>query len=116
MVIYGQTDSLFAHFPAATKSEAVKLGHAAAAAVSAGFPPEMEIKYEKVCQPFMLLHVNRCGLMRFFRFFFSTLFAIILVVLPNPMVCGHLLPAQEDVNIHVRLEDSAHGLAPAALL
>ncbi len=60
-VIYAQTDSLFAHFPAATKSEAVKLGHAAAAAVSAGFPPEMEIKYEKVCQPFMLLHVNRCA-------------------------------------------------------
>ena len=58
-VIYGQTDSLFAHFPAATKLEAVKLGHAAAAAVSAGFPPEMELKYEKVCQPFMLLHVNR---------------------------------------------------------
>ena len=59
-MIYAQTDSLFAHFPAASKAEAVKLGLAAAAAVSAGFPPEMEIKYEKVCQPFMLLHVNRC--------------------------------------------------------
>jgi hypothetical protein len=35
------------------------LGRAAARLVSARFPPEMELKFEAVCQPFLLLHVNR---------------------------------------------------------
>ncbi|KAK9810365.1 hypothetical protein WJX72_009511 [[Myrmecia] bisecta] len=58
-VIYGQTDSLFAHFPQASAGQAIQAGQAAAKVVSAAFPPEMEIKFERVCQPFMLLHVNR---------------------------------------------------------
>ena len=40
--------------------EAMRLGHEAAAYVSGNFPKEMELKFEKVAQPFLLLHVNRC--------------------------------------------------------
>ena len=37
----------------------MRLGHEAAAYVSGKFPKEMELKFEKVAQPFLLLHVNR---------------------------------------------------------
>lgn len=58
-VIYGQTDSLFCHLPSASAAEAVAVAQEAAARVSDAFLTEMELKYERVCQPFMLLHVNR---------------------------------------------------------
>ena len=54
------TDCHFAHVQT---TEAMRLGHEAAAYVSGQFPPEMELKFEKVAQPFLLLHVNRCALL-----------------------------------------------------
>ena len=39
--------------------EAMRLGNEAAKFVSAAFPSPMELKFERVAQPFMLLHVNR---------------------------------------------------------
>ncbi|WIA33365.1 hypothetical protein OEZ86_006502 [Tetradesmus obliquus] len=58
-VIYAQTDSVFIHFPSATPAEAVALGQQAAQLVTAQLPPPIELKYERVMCPFMLLHVNR---------------------------------------------------------
>lgn len=40
--------------------EAMRLGNEAAKFVSAAFPNPMELKFERVAQPFLLLHVNRC--------------------------------------------------------
>ena len=34
-------------------------GRRAAEVVSSAFPAPMEMKFEKVCQPLLLLHVNR---------------------------------------------------------
>jgi DNA polymerase elongation subunit (family B) len=59
-VIYAQTDSVFIHFPSATAAEAVTLGQQAAQLVTAQLPAPIELKYERVMCPFMLLHVNRC--------------------------------------------------------
>ena len=61
-VIYAQTDSIFASFPAATTQQALELGRLAGELVSAAFPPVMDLKFERVCQPFMMLHVNRYAL------------------------------------------------------
>jgi DNA polymerase elongation subunit (family B) len=58
-VIYAQTDSLFCVLPGATNMEAIQAAQLAATMVSDAFPKHMEMKFEKVCQPFMLLHVNR---------------------------------------------------------
>ncbi|KAK9805765.1 hypothetical protein WJX73_007272 [Symbiochloris irregularis] len=58
-VVYAQTDSLFAHLPHASPLEALQIGAQAAKLVSAAFPEQMELKFEKMCMPFMLLHVNR---------------------------------------------------------
>ncbi|GIL72478.1 hypothetical protein Vretifemale_2820 [Volvox reticuliferus] len=58
-VIYAQTDSVFVHFPRASPEEAVRLGKKAAALVTSSLPYPMELKYEKVMAPFLLLHVNR---------------------------------------------------------
>lgn len=58
-VIYGQTDSIFCHFPNATREEAIEMGQKAADQVSEVFPSAMSLKYERICQPFLLLHVNR---------------------------------------------------------
>jgi hypothetical protein len=45
---------------AADPVQAIAAGRLASRVVSAAFPPPMELKFERVCQPFMLLHVNRC--------------------------------------------------------
>jgi DNA polymerase elongation subunit (family B) len=37
----------------------MNLGHEAAKYVTSHFPEHMELKFERVAQPFMLLHVNR---------------------------------------------------------
>ena len=58
-VIYAQTDSLFVTFPGADAAEAVGLGNAAAQLVSKAFPTPMELRFERVASPFLLLHVNR---------------------------------------------------------
>jgi DNA polymerase elongation subunit (family B) len=58
-VIYAQTDSVFVHFPAASPAEAVLLGQQAAQLVTSQLPPPIELKYERVMSPFLLLHVNR---------------------------------------------------------
>lgn len=58
-VIYAQTDSLFCHLPNASCTQAIGIAQEAARLVSDAFPQNLDIKYEKVCQPFMLLHVNR---------------------------------------------------------
>ncbi len=58
-VIYAQTDSVFVHFPSATPAEAVVLGQQVAQLVSSQLPPPIELKYERVMAPFLLLHVNR---------------------------------------------------------
>jgi len=59
-VIYGHTDSLFVLFPsAAGVTTAIKVGQLASEIVSATFPDPMELKFERVCAPLMLLHVNR---------------------------------------------------------
>ena len=60
-MIYAQTDSVFVHVPGASTAEAVDVGRRTAQLVSAAFPTPMELKFESVNQPFMLLHVNRCG-------------------------------------------------------
>jgi len=39
----------------------MRLGNEAAKFVSAAFPNPMELKFERIAQPFMLLHVNRCS-------------------------------------------------------
>lgn len=39
-------------------------GHHAAALISKSFPDPMEIRFESACLPFLLLHVNRCGVGR----------------------------------------------------
>lgn len=59
-MVDAQTDSLFCALPGAGKEEAIKAAQLAATLVSDAFPPHTEMKFEKVCQPFMLLHVNRC--------------------------------------------------------
>jgi DNA polymerase delta subunit 1 len=60
-VIYGHTDSLFVKLPGAGADvgTAIQVAHLAAQVVSAAFPDPLEIKFERVCHPFMLLHVNR---------------------------------------------------------
>ena len=40
----------------------VQVGQVAGKLVSAAFPDVMDLKFERVCQPFMMLHVNRSGL------------------------------------------------------
>lgn len=37
----------------------VQVGKLAGQLVSAAFPAVMDLKFERVCQPFMMLHVNR---------------------------------------------------------
>lgn len=59
-VIYGHTDSLFLQLPAAGSIEiAIQTGQKAAAIVTAAFPRPIELKFERVCSPLLLLHVNR---------------------------------------------------------
>ena len=59
-IIYGHTDSLFVHLPKANRIEdAIKMGIEASKLVSEYFPEPLQLKFERVCSPFMLLHVNR---------------------------------------------------------
>jgi DNA polymerase delta subunit 1 len=61
-VIYGHTDSLFLSLPSCSSTDlatAISVGRQASGVVSATFPDPMELKFERVCAPFMLFHVNR---------------------------------------------------------
>ena len=64
-VIYAQTDSIFMHVPDANAAQAIDVGKQTAKLVSAAFPKPMELKFENVSWPFMLLHVNRCPALPF---------------------------------------------------
>lgn len=44
---------------AADARQAIAAGRLASKLVTAAFPPPMELKFERVCHPFLLLHVNR---------------------------------------------------------
>lgn len=54
-----QTDSLFAHFPNASVEDAIAAGNRAGELVSESLPDPLDLKFERVCWPFMMLHVNR---------------------------------------------------------
>ena len=59
-VIYGHTDSLFLSLPKVSKiSDAVRIGHKASKIVSSHFPDPLELRFERVAFPLLLLHVNR---------------------------------------------------------
>lgn len=59
-VIYGHTDSLFLSLPGCRSiADAVQTAQHAARLVSFEFPDPMELKFERVCAPLLLLHVNR---------------------------------------------------------
>ena len=47
------------HVPDASAAQAIDVGKQTAELVSAAFPKPMELKFENVSSPFMLLHVNR---------------------------------------------------------
>ncbi len=61
-VIYAQTDSVFINLPAASPADAMDLGVRLAALVTAELPSPIELKFERILCPFMLLHVNRCAI------------------------------------------------------
>lgn len=44
---------------AADAKQAIAAGRLASRVVSAAFPDPMDLKFERVCLPFLLLHVNR---------------------------------------------------------
>ncbi|KAH9525040.1 hypothetical protein Btru_000173 [Bulinus truncatus] len=53
-VVYGDTDSLFIHFPGCTKEEAFVLGNEIADTITDMFPSPMKLKFEKVYLPCVL--------------------------------------------------------------
>lgn len=53
----------------------LQAGKLAAKEVSAVFPRPMELKFERVCQPLMLLHVNRWGWVSLVQYSNRQLFA-----------------------------------------
>ncbi|CAG2169470.1 unnamed protein product, partial [Oppiella nova] len=53
-VVYGDTDSLFVHFPGLSKEEAFKRGHEIAEAVTQSNPKPVRLKFEKVYLPCVL--------------------------------------------------------------
>lgn len=53
-VVYGDTDSLFVHFPGRTKDEAFDLGHEIADSITEMNPKPMKLKFEKVYYPCIL--------------------------------------------------------------
>ncbi|KAJ1955852.1 DNA polymerase zeta [Linderina pennispora] len=58
-VVYGDTDSVFVHFPGKSRQTAFKLGHEIAQAVTALNPAPVKLKFEKVYQPCVLLTKKR---------------------------------------------------------
>ncbi|KAJ2551551.1 DNA polymerase zeta, partial [Coemansia sp. RSA 1933] len=58
-VVYGDTDSIFVHFPGKTRQTAYRLGHEIADAVTKLNPQPVKLKFEKVYQPSLLLTKKR---------------------------------------------------------
>ncbi|KAL4423537.1 hypothetical protein ABPG77_006560 [Micractinium sp. CCAP 211/92] len=59
-VLYGHTDSIFVQFPqAATTEQAIQAGRLAAQEVTSHLPAPMRLAFERVLNPFLLLHINR---------------------------------------------------------
>ncbi|KAI8791780.1 DNA polymerase zeta catalytic subunit isoform X1 [Biomphalaria glabrata] len=67
-VIYGDTDSLFIHFPGCTKEEAFVLGNEVADTITEMFPSPMKLKFEKVYLPCVLQTKKR-----YFGYMYETL-------------------------------------------
>ncbi|KAJ1904929.1 DNA polymerase zeta, partial [Coemansia sp. IMI 209127] len=58
-VVYGDTDSMFIHFPGKTRQTAFRLGHEIADAITKLNPRPVRLKFEKVYQPCVLLTKKR---------------------------------------------------------
>ncbi|KAI5948707.1 REV3 [Candida theae] len=58
-VVYGDTDSLFVYFPAKSKAEAFKSGREIATMITKHFPDPIQLKFEKVYHPCVLLAKKR---------------------------------------------------------
>ena len=59
-VVYAATDSVFVEMPGGCSvSDAVAAGEAMAAHVSASLPACLDLEFEKVLSPFVLMHNNR---------------------------------------------------------
>ncbi|KAI5952782.1 REV3 [Candida jiufengensis] len=58
-VVYGDTDSLFVYFPGKSKAEAFKSGREIANLVTDYFPDPLQLKFEKVYHPSVLLAKKR---------------------------------------------------------
>lgn len=60
-VIYGDTDSLFIHMPGYSLEEAFHLGNYIAKSISEKLPAELELCFEKVLHPALLMTKKRYG-------------------------------------------------------
>jgi DNA polymerase elongation subunit (family B) len=58
-VVYSDTDSVFVHLPGRSREEAFEIGEAMAKAVTARNPAPIELKFEKVYHPCVLLAKKR---------------------------------------------------------
>ncbi|AMD21151.1 HEL129Wp [Eremothecium sinecaudum] len=58
-VIYGDTDSLFVYLPGKSREQAFNIGNAIASAVTASNPSPVELKFERVFHPCILLSKKR---------------------------------------------------------
>lgn len=58
-VVYGDTDSLFVYLPGKSKKDAFKIGNALASLVTSRFPDPVQLKFEKVYHPCVLLAKKR---------------------------------------------------------
>ena len=58
-VVYGDTDSIFIHFPGCSKEEAFERGHEIANAVTQQNPKPVKLKFERVFYPCVLLAKKR---------------------------------------------------------
>lgn len=58
-VVYGDTDSLFVYLPGKTRDEAFAIGESLSAFVSDKFPNPVQLKFEKVYHPCVLLSKKR---------------------------------------------------------
>ncbi|KAJ8608621.1 hypothetical protein CTAYLR_008714 [Chrysophaeum taylorii] len=58
-VVYAQTDSVFVLLPGRSYDEAVRVGQQCADLVTSKTPDPLALEFQRVLQPFVLLHVNR---------------------------------------------------------
>lgn len=58
-VVYGDTDSLFMYLPGKSRADAFKIGRQLAALITAHFPDPIQLKFEKVYHPCVLLSKKR---------------------------------------------------------